>query len=51
MWFTIDMLDGPGSLWFCWPMLGTGLGVLVIGIVMGGLFGAGLGKAPGREVP
>jgi hypothetical protein len=48
------MLDGPDSLWFYWPMLGTGLGVLVIGIVMGGLgglFGSGLGKAPGREVP
>jgi hypothetical protein len=44
MWFTIDMLDGPDSLWVYWPMLGTGLGVLVIGIVMagiGGLFGAG----------
>lgn len=44
MWFTIDMLDGPDSLWFYWPMLGTGLGVLVVGVVMGGLgglFGAG----------
>jgi 2TM domain len=39
MWFTIDMLDGPDSLWFYWPMLGTGLGVLVVGIVMGGLGG------------
>jgi hypothetical protein len=34
MWFTIDMLDGPDSLRFYWPMLGTGLGVLVIGVVM-----------------
>jgi len=44
MWFTIDMLDGPDSLWFYWPMFGTGLGVLVTGVVMGalgGLFGAG----------
>jgi 2TM domain-containing protein len=39
MWFTIAMLNGPDSLWFYWPMLGTGLGVLVIGIVMGGLGG------------
>jgi hypothetical protein len=51
MWFTIDMLDGPDSLWFYWPMLGSGLGVLVIGIVMGGLgglFGAGWEGARSR---
>jgi 2TM domain len=44
MWFAIDMLDGPDSLWFYWPMLGTGLGVLITGVVtggLGGLFGAG----------
>jgi hypothetical protein len=43
MWFAIDMLDGPDSLWFYWPMLGTGLGVAVTGLVLfglGGLFGA-----------
>jgi hypothetical protein len=43
MWFAIDMLDGPDSLWFYWPMLGTGLGVIVTGLVLfglGGLFGA-----------
>jgi hypothetical protein len=43
MWFGIDMLDGPDSLWFYWPMLGTGLGVAVTGLVLfglGGLFGA-----------
>ncbi len=37
------MLDDSTSLWFYWPMLGTGLGVVVTGIVMfglGGLFGA-----------
>jgi hypothetical protein len=43
MWFAIDMLDDSTSLWFYWPMLGTGLVVLVTGIGMfglGGLFGA-----------
>jgi hypothetical protein len=43
MWFAIDMLDGSDSLWFYWPMLGTGIGVAITGIVllgMGGLFGA-----------
>jgi hypothetical protein len=43
MWFTIDMLDdGTESLWFYWPMLGTGIGVVVTAIVLlgvGGLFG------------
>ena len=51
-WLTIDMLDGPDSLWFYWPMLDTGLGVLVIGIVMGGvggLFGAGWEGARSRS--
>src|SRR6266540_4373062 len=37
MWFVIDMLDDSTSLWFYWPMLGTGLGVVVTGIVMFGL--------------
>jgi hypothetical protein len=44
MWFTIDMLDdGTESLWFYWPMLGTGIAVAITGIVLlgiGGLFGA-----------
>jgi hypothetical protein len=43
MWFAIDMADGTDSLWFYWPMLGTGAGVAVAAVVMfgiGGLFGA-----------
>ena len=42
MWFAIDMLDDSSSLWFYWPMLGTGIGVAITGIVLlgiGGLFG------------
>jgi 2TM domain len=44
MWFLIDMTDDSSSLWFYWPMLGTGIGVAIAGIVLlgiGGLFGAG----------
>ena len=43
MWFAIDMADGTESLWFYWPMLGTGIAVAITGIVLlgiGGLFGA-----------
>jgi 2TM domain len=43
MWFAIDMADGTESLWFYWPMLGTGLVTAVTAIVLvgiGGLFGA-----------
>jgi hypothetical protein len=43
MWFAIDMLDDSSSIWFYWPMLGTGIGVAIAGIVLlgiGGLFGA-----------
>ena len=43
MWFAIDMLDDSSSIWFYWPMLGTGIGVAIFGIVLlgiGGLFGA-----------
>ena len=43
MWFAIDMLDDSSSVWFYWPMLGTGIGVAVTGLVLlglGGLFGA-----------
>ena len=43
MWFLIDLLDDSSSWWFYWPMLGTGIGVAITGIVLlglGGLFGA-----------
>ena len=43
MWFAIDMLDDSSSIWFYWPMLGTGIGVAIAGIALlgiGGLFGA-----------
>lgn len=42
LWFAIDMLDGSETMWFYWPMLGTGIGVAVTGVAllgMGGLFG------------
>jgi 2TM domain len=42
MWFAIDMLEGGEGTWFYWPMLGTGIGVAITGIVLlgiGGLFG------------
>jgi 2TM domain len=39
MWFAIDLLDDSSGFWFYWPMLGTGLGVLVTGIVLGGVGG------------
>jgi polyferredoxin len=44
MWFLIDLADGTESLWFYWPMLGTGVGVAVVAVIMfgiGGLFGTG----------
>jgi hypothetical protein len=37
------MLDDSSSICFYWPMLGTGVGVLITAIVLlgiGGLFGA-----------
>jgi hypothetical protein len=43
MWFAIDMLDDSSSIWFYWPMLGTGIVVAITGLVLlgiGGLFGA-----------
>ena len=43
MWFFIDLADDSSSWWFYWPMLGTGIGVVITGIVLlgiGGLFGA-----------
>jgi 2TM domain len=42
MWLLIDLRDGGDSWWFYWPMLGTGIGVAITGIVLigvGGLFG------------
>jgi hypothetical protein len=42
MWFAIDMADGTESLWFYWPMMGTGIAVAVTAVVLlgvGGLFG------------
>jgi hypothetical protein len=43
MWLVIDLFDDSSSFWFYWPMLGTGIGVAITGIVLlgiGGLFGA-----------
>jgi hypothetical protein len=43
MWFVIDMTDDSSSVWFYWPMLGTGIAVAITGIVLlgiRGLFGA-----------
>ena len=43
MWFAIDALDDSSGYWFYWPMLGTGLGVVVTGVALfglGGLLGA-----------
>lgn len=42
MWFAIDLFDDSSSWWFYWPMLGTGIGVVITAIVLlgiGGLFG------------
>jgi 2TM domain len=43
MWFAIDLADDSTGWWFYWPMLGTGLAVVITGIGLfglGGLFGA-----------
>lgn len=43
MWFAIDMRDDSSSIWFYWPMLGTGIAVVITGIVLlgiGGPFGS-----------
>lgn len=43
MWFVIDMTDDSSSIWFYWPMLGTGIAVAITGLVLlgiGGIFGA-----------
>jgi 2TM domain len=42
MWFLIDIFSGGGIDWFYWPMLGTGIFVVIAGITLlglGGLFG------------
>jgi hypothetical protein len=42
MWLVIDLTDDSSSLWFYWPMLGTGIGVALTAIILlgiGGLFG------------
>src|SRR5262245_34430469 len=39
MWFVIDLLDDSSGYWFYWPMLGSGLAVVVTGVVLGGLGG------------
>jgi 2TM domain len=39
MWFAIDALDDSSGYWFYWPMLGTGAGVAVTGVVLFGLGG------------
>jgi hypothetical protein len=42
MWFAIDMADDSSSVWFYWPMLGTGIAVVITGVVLlgiGGLMG------------
>jgi 2TM domain len=39
MWFAIDMADGTESIWFYWPMLGTGVVVAVVAVVMLGVGG------------
>ena len=51
MWFAIDMADDSSSVWFYWPMLGTGIAVAITGTVLlgiGGLFGADW-DAPGEN--
>jgi hypothetical protein len=39
MWFLIDMADGTESLWFYWPMLGSGAAVAVVAVAMFGIGG------------
>ena len=33
MWFTIDLRDDSSSWWFYWPMLGTGIAVVVASVL------------------
>ncbi|HKA69671.1 MAG TPA: 2TM domain-containing protein [Actinomycetes bacterium] len=39
MWFLIDMADGTESLWFYWPMLGTGIAVAIAAVALLGVGG------------
>jgi 2TM domain len=39
MWFAIDLLDDSSSLWFYWPMLGSGIGLAITGAVLLGIGG------------
>jgi dihydrofolate reductase len=39
MWFFIDLADDSSSWWFYWPMLGTGIGVAITGVVLLGIGG------------
>ncbi|MDE2785701.1 MAG: 2TM domain-containing protein [Chloroflexota bacterium] len=41
----LNLLTGPGSLWFYWPLLGWGIGLLAhAGGVFASDFGAGLSR-------
>jgi hypothetical protein len=50
MWFAIDMADDSSSVWFYWPMLGTGIAVAITGIVLLGIGGLMGGKWERREI-
>lgn len=39
MWLAIDLMDDSSGFWFYWPMLGTGIGVAITGVVLGGVGG------------
>jgi 2TM domain len=39
MWFVIDMTDDSSSIWFYWPMFGSGIAVAITGIVLLGIGG------------
>ncbi len=43
---TVDLLTSPGILWFYWPLLGWGIGLLIHGI---GTFGQDSGIARSME--
>ena len=37
MWFVIDMTDDSSSVWFYWPVMGSGIAVAITGIVLLGI--------------
>jgi hypothetical protein len=39
LWFSIDLRDDSSSFWFYWPMQGTGIGVVIMGVVLLGIGG------------